>query len=73
MSFHEQHPWSEPQRTSQIHEHIIIGSLITIAMFILLATIELRAALLIAALAAFTLIVLAVGNWATRRRERRRP
>ncbi|WP_420032197.1 hypothetical protein ACN2WE_04885 [Streptomyces sp. cg28] len=71
MAFHEQRPWVEPQRQSRIHGHVIIGATIALALFIVCAVMDLSVAAIIAGLAIFTAIVLAVGNWVSQRRDRR--
>ncbi|WP_372344771.1 hypothetical protein [Streptomyces sp. KL116D] len=70
MAFHEQRPWIEPQRGSRIHGHIIIGVIITLAVVIIGAIIDSLVVVEVAALAVFTVFVLAVGNWLARRRDR---
>jgi uncharacterized membrane protein YccC len=68
MAYHERNPWREPQRRSRSNSRILIGCLIAVAAFIVLAVIEIQAALIIVGLAVVTGLVLFIGSKVGRRR-----
>lgn len=68
MAYLERNPWQEPQRTRRTNGQIIIGCLLGLAVLIILAIIEIQAAVIIVALAALTAVILLVTSRLGRRR-----
>ncbi|MFF0143421.1 hypothetical protein ACFYRN_44405 [Streptomyces sp. NPDC005227] len=59
MAFHEGDPWKDPKRTHRANSsRIIMGCILAVALFIVLAVIELEAAIVVAVLAALTALIL---------------
>ncbi|MEU0787893.1 hypothetical protein ABZ341_40975 [Streptomyces sp. NPDC006173] len=59
MAFHEGDPRKDPQRTGRTNSsRIVVGCILAVALFIVLAVIELEAAIVVAALAALTALIL---------------
>ena len=61
MSYHEENPWREPQRTTRTRGRVVLGCLFALAVLIVLAVMEIQAAAVIAGLALVTGLVLIVG------------
>ncbi|MFJ9117442.1 hypothetical protein ACIRJO_18010 [Streptomyces sp. NPDC102394] len=40
MAHHERNPWQEPQRTNRVSGRIVLGFILALALFIVLAVIE---------------------------------
>lgn len=68
MSLHEGYPWKEPQRSSRAHGRVVFGCLLALACLIVLAVMEIGAAAVIAGLAVFTVLVLAIGSTVSKHR-----
>ena len=68
MAYHERNPWQEPQRTRRTNGQITIGCLLALAVLIILAIIEMQAAIIIVALATITAVILLVTSRLGRRR-----
>ncbi|MFE5688382.1 hypothetical protein [Streptomyces sp. NPDC056512] len=62
MSYHEGNPWKEPQRIPRTNHHIVIGGLVTIAVVVVLAVLEIEAAAAIVGLALLTALALSIGS-----------
>ncbi|MFD6298491.1 hypothetical protein ACFWFU_27140 [Streptomyces sp. NPDC060235] len=59
MAFHEGDPWKDPKRTSRTNgSRIVVGCVLAVALLIVLAFIELEAAIVVAVLAALTALML---------------
>jgi Flp pilus assembly protein TadB len=67
MAYHEHNPWREPQRTKPTSGRIIFGCILALAVFIALAIIEIQAALIVAALAVISGLILVIGGRLSRR------
>lgn len=74
MAYHEERPWRERQKgpRSRVRPATALGWLLALGLFVLLAVIELRAAVIIGGLAVLTAAVLLVGRWAQRHHGRGR-
>ncbi|MFE6157428.1 hypothetical protein ACFQ7F_00705 [Streptomyces sp. NPDC056486] len=68
MSYHEGSPWKEPQRTTRTRRRVVLGGGLALALFIILAVMEIRAAVIVVALALFTALVLLVGSTVSKHR-----
>ncbi|MFJ8803938.1 MULTISPECIES: hypothetical protein [unclassified Streptomyces] len=67
MAFHEGDPWKDPKRARRTDSsRIVVGCILAVALLIVLAVIDLEAAIIVAVLAALTALIL----FATSRRRR---
>ncbi|MEU8795914.1 hypothetical protein [Streptomyces sp. NPDC048643] len=59
MAFHEGDPWKDPKRARRAAgSRVVVGCLLAVALFVVLAVIELEAAIVVAVLAVLTALVL---------------
>ncbi|MFI9155708.1 hypothetical protein [Streptomyces sp. NPDC053367] len=69
MAYHEAKPWRDPGRKQRPARHAALGALLSVAVFVVLAVIEIQAALIFAGLALLTLLLLLIGAHTGRRRD----
>jgi hypothetical protein len=62
VAYHDRNPWQEPQRTRRAGGRIVLGCILAVAVFIVLAVIEVRAALIVAGLAIVTALAFAISG-----------
>ncbi|MET7745981.1 hypothetical protein [Streptomyces sp. NPDC005385] len=63
MAFHEGDPWKDPKRARRTSSsRIVVGCILAVALFVVLAVIELEAAIVVAVLAALTALILFATN-----------
>ncbi|MFJ8798662.1 hypothetical protein [Streptomyces sp. NPDC102487] len=59
MAFHEGDPWKPPKHMRRTDSsRIVVGCIVAVVLFIVLAVIELEAAIVVAVLAALTALIL---------------
>ncbi|RRR80387.1 hypothetical protein [Streptomyces sp. RP5T] len=63
MAYHEERPWRETHRTHRAQPRAALGGVFALGIVIVLALIELRAAVIFLGLAVVTILILLIGKW----------